>query len=87
MGYFQKILTIYFYKFREYSQLWYARNKTDYRFEIHETKSVLTDDPKLWNSLPYETRTASSVNMLKEAFLCFFLAKKYIIYRTDNGIM
>ena len=29
-------------------------------------KSVLTDDLKLWNSLPHETRTASSANVFNK---------------------
>ena len=53
-----------------------TRNKTNYRFEIHRTKSVLTDGPKLWNSLPYETRTASSVNMFKNKRISLLLTEK-----------
>ena len=34
------------------------QKQNHYRFEINKTTSVLTDSPKLWNSLPHETRTA-----------------------------
>ena len=42
-----------------------TRNKKNYRLDIHRTKSVLTNGPKLWNSLPYDLKTASSVKTFK----------------------
>ena len=43
-----------------------TRNKENYRLDIHKTKSVLTSGPKLWNSLPCDLRTATSVKAFKD---------------------
>ena len=52
-----------------------TRNKTNYRFEIHKIKSVLTNRPKLWNSLPHDIEMVSSVKTFKESISLFLRNK------------
>ena len=46
-----------------------TRGKENYRQDIHKLTSVLTLGPRLWNTLPRETKEATSISMFKNCFV------------------